>query len=208
MARFNDASFPPRADWDRRLSEIACPKLLPAQAVHENPWFSVWNRGGYFTVEYHQRQVAVLPVVNGEAIAMVRVRRPVIADMTLELPAGAVEHGEDPVHAASRELAEEAGIVIPDLGRYIPMPPIAISSTRMPRLSYVFRVDVSENEFSARRPHDEEIHSVERIPIANLAGMMAGGAIYVSLTLAVLGIFLSSHCRAAPGAGDTLFKVT
>lgn len=193
MTRYNDALFPPHADWDLRLSEIACPALSPVQIVHENPWFSVWNRGGYFTVEYHQRQVAVLPVVNGDAVAMVRAKRPVINDMTLELPAGGVEKGEDPVHAASRELAEEAGIVISDLSRYVPMPPIAISSTRMPRLSYVFRVDVSEHEFSGRRPHDDEIHSIERIPIGDLAEMMAGGAIYVSLTLAVLGIFLNSR---------------
>ena len=198
MTRFNDASFPPRADWDPRLSEIACPRLSPAQIVHQNPWFSVWNRGGYFTVEYHHRQVAVLPVVNGDAIALVRVRRPVIDDVTLELPAGAVEKDEDPVHAASRELAEESGIVISDLGRYVPMPPIAVSSTRMPRLSYVFRVDVSEREFAERRPHDDEIHSVERIPVGDLAEMISGGAIYVSLTLAVLGIFLNPHRAGVP----------
>lgn len=193
MTRYKDALFPPRADWDPRLSEIVCPGLSPVEIVHENPWFSVWNRGGYFTVEYHQRQVTVLPVVNGDAIAMVRVRRPVINDMTLELPAGGVEKGEDPVHAASRELEEEAGIVIADLGRFVPMPPIAISSTRMPRLSYVFRIDVSEHEFAERRPHDDEIHDVERIPIGDLAEMMASGAIYVSLTLAILGIFSTSR---------------
>ena len=193
MTRYNDASFPPYGDWDPRLSEIACPGLSPVETVHENPWFSVWNRGGYFTVEYHQRHVAVLPVVNGNAIAMVRVRRPVIDDMTLELPAGGVEKGEDPVHAASRELAEETGIVVSDLGRYVPMPPIAVSSTRMPKLSYVFRVDVSEQEFAERRAHDDEIHSVERVAISDLSGMMAGGQIYVSVPLAILGIFLASR---------------
>lgn len=168
------------------------------QIVHENPWFSVCNRGGYFTVEYHQRQVVVLPVVSDSAIAMVRVRRPIVNDMTLELPAGGVGNDEEPVHAASRELMEETGILVSDLRRYVPMPPISISSTRMPRLSYVFRVDVSEQEFTERRPHDEEIHGIERIPIGDLAEMMAGGAIYVSLTLAILGIFLNSHRRGVP----------
>ena len=193
MPRYNNASFPPQGDWDRRLSEIACPGLSPVETVHENPWFSVRNRGGYFTVEYHQHHVAVLPVVNGDSIAMVRVKRPVINDMTLELPAGGVEKGEDPVQAASRELAEEAGIVISDLSRYIPMPPIAVSSTRMPGLSYVFSVDVSETEFAKRRPHDDEIHSVERIAISDIGNMMMRGQIYVSVPLAVLGIFLTSR---------------
>ncbi len=198
--RYRNTSFPPRGDWDPRLSEIACPGLLPVETLHENPWFSVRNRGGYFTLEYHLNQVVVLPVVNDDSIAMVRVKRPVINDMTLELPAGAVEKGEDPAYAASRELMEEAGIVISDMSRYVPMAPIAVSSTRMPGLSYVYRVDVSEQEFARRRPHDDEIHCVERVSIQHLSSMMIGGEIYVSLSLAILGIFICSrqHAGAHP----------
>jgi 8-oxo-dGTP pyrophosphatase MutT (NUDIX family) len=169
MSRYNDPSYPPHGDWDQRLSDIACPGLSLIETVHENPWFAVRNRGGYYTLEYHLRHVAVLPVVNDDSIAMVRVKRPVINDMTLELPAGAIEEDENPAYAASRELAEEAGIVVSDLGRYIPMLPIAVSPTRMPNLGYVFQVDVSEQEFAERQPHDAEIHSVERSPVGNLA---------------------------------------
>lgn len=197
MTRYNDASFPPVGIWDPRLSSVACPGLTPVETLHQNPWFSLRNRGGYFTVEYHLHHVAVLPVVNGDSIAMVRVKRPVINDMTLEFPAGGVEKGEDPAYAASRELMEEAGIVISDMGRYVPMPPIAVSSTRMPKLSYVFRVDVSEQEFANRRPHDDEIHSVERFTIPEIGRMMSNGKIYVSVPLAILGIFLTSRQLAA-----------
>lgn len=193
MPQYNNPSFPPHGTWDQRLSQIACPGLLPVETLHENPWFSVRNRGGYFTLEYHLNQAAVLPVINNDSIAMVRAKRPVIGDITLELPAGGIEKGEDAAFAASRELGEETGIVIPELGRYLPMAPIAISSARMPGLSYVFRVDVSEHEFARRRPHDDEIHCVERVPIRNLAKMMMSGEIYVSLTLAVLGVFLCSR---------------
>jgi len=192
MSWFNDPSYPPHGDWDRRLSEIACPGLSPIETIHENPWFSVRDRG-YCTLEYYLRHVAVLAVVNDDSIAMVRVKRPDINDMTLELPAGGVEKGEDPACAASRELAEEAGIVISDLRRYVPMPPIAVWSTRTPSLSYVFRVGVSEQEFAERRPHDDEIHCVERVAVHDLAKMMADGQIYVSVPLAVLGVFLSSR---------------
>ena len=123
---------------------------------------------------------------------MVRVNRPVINDMTLELPAGGVEKDEDPVRAAARELGEEAGIIISDMSRFVPMPPIAISSTRVPNLSYVFKIDISEHEFANRRHHDDEIHGVERLPMGDLSGMMSSGKIYVSLSLAILGIFLVS----------------
>ena len=81
-------------------------KRLSSTYVHENPWFSVRNRGGFFTVEYHETQVLVLPVIEDRAVVMVRVKRPVINDMTLELPAGGTEPGEDPERAAVRELAE------------------------------------------------------------------------------------------------------
>jgi ADP-ribose pyrophosphatase len=166
--------------------------LQPVETLHENSWFALRNRGGFFTVEYHLRQVVVLPVVNSNSVVMVRVKRPVIGDETLELPAGSVESGEEPVSAAARELAEEAGIRVFDVSRYVPMAPIAVSSTRIPKLGYVFRLEVTEQEFAARQPHDSEIHGVERIAIEQLPGMMARGEIYVSVPLAILGIFLTS----------------
>ena len=193
MAHFYNASFPPNGPWDPRLSTHACPELLPVETLHENPWYSVRNRGGFFTVEYRLRQVVVLPVVNQDSIAMVRVKRPVINDTPLELPAGALEKDEDAATGAARELLEETGIKVTNLDRFISMAPISVSSTRNPNLSYIFKVDISEKEYVNRQPHDDEIYSVERFAINDLAKKMASGEIYVSLTLAVLGIFLASR---------------
>jgi 8-oxo-dGTP pyrophosphatase MutT (NUDIX family) len=200
VARYRDPSFPPSGAWDRRLSNVVCDRLQPVETLHENAWFALRNRGGYFTVEYHLQHVAVLPVVGGDSIVMVRVKRPVIGDQTLELPAGGIENGENPASAAARELAEETGIRVAEISRFVPMPPIAVSSTRMPKLSYVFRVEVSEQEFATRRPHDNEIHSVERIAVERLPGMMARGEIYVSVPLAILGVFLTSCGNTTLGA--------
>jgi 8-oxo-dGTP pyrophosphatase MutT (NUDIX family) len=193
MGGYNNSSFPPRGSWDRRLTEAACTELQPVATLHENPWFCIRDRGGYFTLEYHLRTVVVLPVVNDRSIVMVRAQRPVICDMSLELPAGAVEQNEIPQFAAARELAEETGIEISQLERFIPMPPISISPNRTPMLSYVFRIDVSEREFEKRGPHDSEIHSVLSIAISDLPRMMACGEIYVSVPLAIIGIFLAAR---------------
>jgi len=193
VERYNNSSFPPHGAWDRRLQEIACKNLQPVATLHENPWFAVRNRGGHFTLEHHLRSVVVLPVVGDGSIVMVRAKRPVIDDAPLELPAGAVEENENPAVAAARELAEETGIEILQPERFVAMAPIAVSPNRSPTLSYVFRVDVSDQEFARRGPHDHEIQSVSQVAISELPGMMESGAIYVSVPLAVIGIFLATR---------------
>jgi ADP-ribose pyrophosphatase len=190
MATYRNSSFPPEGSWDRRLFEVACPELQPVATLHENPWFSVRNRGGYFTLENHLRTVLVLPVVDNNSIVMVRAKRPVIGDITLELPAGAIEENEAPQVGAARELAEETGIRILQTERFVAMPPLAVLPNRSPMLSYVFRVDISVQEFNERGPYDHEIQSVSQFAISDLPRMMSSGEIYVTAPLAIIGIFL------------------
>ena len=52
--------------------------------------------------------VAVLPI-DGERCRLIRQYRYAIDDYILEVPAGALERGEDPLAAAGRELIEETG---------------------------------------------------------------------------------------------------
>lgn len=191
-AAYKRATFPPHGEWDPRLSAIACPGLQPVELAHENPWFAVRNRGGYFTLEYHLPQVIVLPIVERRAVVMVRARRPVLDDCTLELPAGCAEKGEDPAVGCARELAEETGIVV-DAKRLIPMPPLAASPNRMPVLVYAFRVDLAQAEFERRGRHDEEIESVELIALDEAVRMIASGAIYVAIPVAMIGTYLLSR---------------
>jgi rSAM/selenodomain-associated transferase 1 len=55
------------------------------------------------------RAVFVVAVTPEAEVLLVRQYRHPVRDWTLEVPAGAVEDGEDPRAAAARELAEEAG---------------------------------------------------------------------------------------------------
>lgn len=189
-AIYKNASYPPSGPWDLRLTEAVCPSLTPVKVLHENPWFTVRQRGVYFTAEYLMPQVIVLPVVENQAFVMVRVKRPVLDDITLELPAGGAEVGEAPEVSAARELAEETGIEIRDHSRMIPMPPIAISPNRMPKLVYVFRVDLTRKEFEQRKQHDNEIESVELVPMAEAVELMTTGGIYVAGIIAIIGTYL------------------
>ena len=59
----------------------------------------------------HPGAVAVLALTAPESVVLVRQFRYPINEITLELPAGKLEQGEDPLRAAHRELAEETGFV-------------------------------------------------------------------------------------------------
>jgi len=175
---------------DPRLSAPACLKLGSPAMVHENPWFSVMDRGGYYTVEHHTPQVVVLPVVAGHGVVMVRAHRPVIADCPLELPAGGFLAGESPRQAAARELAEETGILVDAPERFVPQSPIAGLPNRDPLLLHILRVDLNHDEFLLRKPHDHEIASVELIEYAQIAHLLCHSDIYVAVPMAILGRFL------------------
>jgi ADP-ribose pyrophosphatase len=177
---------------DPRLIEPLCDTLLPVATVHENNWFSVRNRGGHYTIEYNQPQVIVLPVVDNKAIVMVRVFRPVIADTTLELPAGGVEKNEAPVEAAMREFREETGIRINDKNRFRMLPPL-IHTMRSPCLPYYFHVHLTKDEYNSRSAHDEETESVEYLEFSEILKRIIKGEIYIGLHIAMISIYLMKN---------------
>jgi len=57
----------------------------------------------------HPGAVVVLPVLNDGGVVLVRQFRPAVNDFILELPAGLLEPGEEPIETGRRELLEETG---------------------------------------------------------------------------------------------------
>jgi 8-oxo-dGTP pyrophosphatase MutT (NUDIX family) len=167
--------------------------LKPVLTLHENPWFSVRKRGDYYTTEFKALDIIVLPVVDEKSIVMVRVKRPVIADLPLELPAGSTLEDELPVQWAARELMEETGIEINDLTRFHSLPPIAGSPNRNPNLLHIFAVDITADEYEQRKKHDDEIQSVELFRIGEITELLCQGDIYVAVPIAVISRYLLSR---------------
>ncbi len=60
-------------------------------------------------VVVHRGAVTAVPLIDSESIVMVRQFRQAAGETLLEIPAGGLEHGEDPVACAERELREEIG---------------------------------------------------------------------------------------------------
>lgn len=57
----------------------------------------------------HPGAVVVLPILKDGRVVMIRNTRFTVQDTLLELPAGTLEAGEDPILCAGRELLEETG---------------------------------------------------------------------------------------------------
>jgi ADP-ribose pyrophosphatase len=134
----------------------------------------------------------ILPIVDDKAIVMVRVYRPVINDITLELPAGGIEEHETPFEAASRELKEEAGITICDPQRFEMIPPL-VHMVRSPCIPYYSQVHLSKEEFNNKGVHDSEIASVECFEFKEVLGKIVNGEIYIGLQIAIIARYLMKN---------------
>jgi ADP-ribose pyrophosphatase len=57
----------------------------------------------------HPGAVVILPLLDDGRVVFVRNYRVAVNERLVELPAGTIDHGEDPLATARRELAEETG---------------------------------------------------------------------------------------------------
>lgn len=57
----------------------------------------------------HPGAVVILPLLDAQTVVLIRNRRYAVGQILVELPAGTLEKGEDPINCAGRELLEETG---------------------------------------------------------------------------------------------------
>ena len=68
------------------------------------------GRPGHYSVVYRNPGVSVLALDDQKKVYLVRLFRYALGEESVEVVGGAIDDGEEPVIAAQRELAEEAGI--------------------------------------------------------------------------------------------------
>jgi ADP-ribose pyrophosphatase len=104
----------------------------------------------------HPGAVVVLPLLGNlaaETVVLIRNRRYSVGQTLLELPAGTLEKGEEPMNCAGRELLEETGYLA---GRLSPLTNFYSSPGILTEKMYVFAAYDLEMRKSALEP-DEEI---------------------------------------------------
>lgn len=92
-------------------------KIVARRVAYECPWFDVVvkdvelarGREEFWSIETRNDYAAVLAVTADGRVPLVRVFRPAVEDVVLELPSGAIDPGESPAEASRRELLEETG---------------------------------------------------------------------------------------------------
>ena len=120
----------------------------------------------------HPGGVCVAALTEENELLLVRQFRYPYGEILLELPAGKLEYGEDPLPAGRRELLEETGAVArsyEDLGVFYPTPGYCGEKIYM----YLAR----GLRFEAPRPDEDEFLQCVRIPLEEAVRMVMEGGI-------------------------------
>lgn len=111
----------------------------------------------------HPGGVCVAAVDGEGRVAVVRQYRYPMGEHLIELPAGKLEPGEEPLSAAKRELSEETGL---EAGRWQSLGAVYTSPGYSTERLYLYLA--TELEQGAAHPDPNEFLDVEKIPLTEL----------------------------------------
>ena len=102
------------------------PKVISTEKIYEGKIFDVTiaeiKEGD---TEYkreiveHQGSVVIVPVFENKTVALVRQYRHAAGEYLLEIPAGTLNKGENPLNGARRELEEEIGVTSENIEKLV-----------------------------------------------------------------------------------------
>ncbi|MCR4614893.1 MAG: NUDIX hydrolase [Clostridiales bacterium] len=120
----------------------------------------------------HPGGVTVAALTDEDELIFVRQFRYPYGEVVLELPAGKLEPGEDPLSAGLRELEEEAGAVASkytDLGKFYPSPGYCGEIIHM--------YGATGLTFTKQNLDEDEFLNVEKIPLNRAVEMVVNNEI-------------------------------
>ena len=126
----------------------------------------------------HPGAVAVVALTEMGKIALVRQYRTSLDRVTVEIPAGKLEPGEDPLDCARRELKEETGFVA---GKIAYLTTIASSAGFTDELIHLYLA--TQLSFEGAEPDEDEFLNVELVPVSELVDAVLDGKIQDAKTV-------------------------
>ena len=132
----------------------------------------------------HSDCVAVVAIDDQDNVLLVRQFRHPVGKFLLEIPAGGIEPGEDPVDCARRELQEEIGYLpqkIDDLGGFYTIPGYGTE--------YLHCYLASNLVLSRLVAEDTDDIELVRVPRAQIPQLIASGEICDAKSIAALLTF-------------------
>jgi ADP-ribose pyrophosphatase len=176
-------------------------KTLTSKVVFETPWIKVrhddvitpaGNPGQYGVVEFKNRAVGVVPILDDGRIVMVRQTRYAIGNQSsLELPEGGAPVGEDWQDTALRELQEETGYIAGNIESLLTNFYLSNSVTNECGALFIARqLTMGTQELEETEDIQVELHTFD-----NLLTMIQRGDISDSLTIMALLYIAADRTR-------------
>lgn len=129
----------------------------------------------------HPGGVAVLPLDEDGNVLLVRQFRYPFGRVLLEIPAGKLDRGEEPLHAAARELEEETGVQAEEL---ISLGSIYVSPGFCDEELHLYLARGLKQGES--HPDEDEFLAPEKVPFDELTEQIMSGAVHDGKTVAAV----------------------
>ncbi|MGG3841706.1 NUDIX hydrolase [Anoxybacillus kestanbolensis] len=131
----------------------------------------------------HPGAVAVLAITEENKIVLVRQYRKALERMLVEIPAGKLEKGEEPLQTAKRELEEETGYVCEDME---PLHSFYTSPGFADELVHIFLAKGLTKKSEKQMLDDDEFVDVLEVTLEEALNMVKEKQIYDAKTIYAL----------------------
>lgn len=164
-------------------------KRIDRSLVYKGAWISMYTdsmafaNGNFANWDFihHNGAAAMVAEDNDGQIVMIRQWRPGAEREILELPAGGINQGEEPISAAIRELREETGALCNEAEPLIMIQPSPAYNDEKVHMFYCKVTGYADLELD-----ENEYVSIERYSLEELIAMILRGEISDSKTVAGL----------------------
>jgi len=150
------------------------------------------GKTAYRDVIRHSGASVIVPLTGDGNVILVKQYRKPIEEVSLELPAGRLNEGEDPSQGAARELKEETGYTASKLVKILTLYPAAAYSDEV--LHVFAATGLSKGEAS---PDDDEFINAFEYKLEDAVKMVMDGTIKDSKT--VSGILFTARLLETGG---------